>query len=151
MALCGGEEDFAEYSKVYHATEHCRAAAEAWALLKEQQNTGDTYVYCLDRQLPGDDMGPFHAADLWYVFKTFMRGWRPWTGVDYELAYACNTYWANFAKTGVPQGDRLPEWTPYTAASQKTMQLGERIGMMAQPDNARVNFRRDFLLKDPTR
>lgn len=143
--LCGGETGFQDYCRI-HFTEHCRAAAESWALLLEEQKAAPVYVYCLDRCLPGDDKGAFHAADLWYVFKTFMRCWRPWTGTDYELARTCNTYWAEFAKTGVPQGDRLPQWSPYTAASPMTMELGEKIGMMTLPENSRVAFRRAFLI-----
>lgn len=143
--LCGGEDGFAAYNKA-HFTEHCRAAAESLALLLEEHRAAPVFVYCIDRKLPGDDMGSFHAADLWYVFKTFMRSWRPWTGVDYELAYACNTYWAEFAKDGVPRGDRLPEWTAYTKDSPMTMELGEHVGMISMKENARVTFRRDFLL-----
>ena len=114
--------------------------------MKEEQGTGSTYVYCLDRQMPGDQRGAFHAADLWYVFQTFMRGWRPWTGTDFELARACNTYWASFARTGVPQGGRLPRWTPYTRRAPMTMELGEHIGMISMERDALVDFRRDFLL-----
>lgn len=144
-ALCGGEEGFAEYSKE-HFTLHCRAAAESWALLLEEQGTGPAYVYCLDRNLPGDNLGPFHAADLWYVFQTLNRCWRPWEKEDYWLARACNTYWAQFARTGVPQGDRLPVWTPYTRSSPRTMELGADIGMMELPRDPRVEFRKAFLL-----
>ena len=144
--LHNGEEGFSDYSLSHHFTDHARAAAESWALLHERQGTGPVYVYWLDRQLPGDDMGPFHAADLWYVFKTFMRSWRPWTGKDYELAAACNTYWAEFVKTGVPQGPGLPQWTPYTEASPLTMELGEHIGMIALEREPRVEFRKRFLL-----
>ncbi len=146
LALHGFEEGFQEYSQKKHFTDHCRAAAEAWALEMERQNAGSVYVYCMDRELPGDDMGPFHAADLWYVFKTFMRSWRPWTGVDYELAAACNTYWAEFVKTGVPGGRGLPEWTPYTKESPLTMELGEHIGMKALEEEPMVEFRKKFLL-----
>lgn len=143
--LCGGGEGFAAYSRE-HFTLHCRAAAEGWALLLERQGSGPAYVYCLDRKLPGDDMGPFHAADLWYVFQTLHRCWRPWEKEDFWLAYACNTYWAQFAKTGAPQGGRLPEWTPYTAASPRTMELGADIGMVELPPDPRVEFRKAFLL-----
>lgn len=146
LALFGGEEGFAAYSKD-HFTIHCRAAAESWALLLEEQGAGPVYVYCLDRQLPGDDMGPFHAADLWYVFQTLNRCWRPWEKEDYWLARACNTYWAQFAKTGVPQGERLPAWTPYTRSSPMTMELGADIGMVEVPQDARTAFRRAFLLQ----
>jgi para-nitrobenzyl esterase len=146
LELCGGEENFQTYSLQDCFTEHCRASAESWALLLEEQGAGLVYTYCLDRELPGDDRGPFHASDLWYVFKTFLRSWRPWTGMDYELAYACNTYWAGFAKTGVPQGEGLPQWTPYTRQSPMTMELGEHIGMVQLPENKRVEFRKNFLL-----
>lgn len=149
-ALCGGEKGFSAYSQE-HFTLHCRAAAEAWALLLERQGTGPAYVYCLNRQLPGDSMGPFHAADLWYVFQTLNRCWRPWEKEDYWLARACGTYWAQFAKTGVPQGDRLPEWTPYTRSDPRTMLLGADIGLTKLPPDPRVEFRKSFLLGEPPR
>ena len=145
LELCGGPKNFESYMQKDAFTEHCRAAAESWALLLEKQHSGKAYLYCLDRMLPGDDRGPFHASDLWYVFKTFLRSWRPWTGVDYELARACNTYWAEFAKTGVPGGEGLPVWTPYTTVVPQTMRLGENIGMTMMPENSRVNFRKEFI------
>ncbi len=146
IALHNGEAGYQEYSRNHHFSDHMRAAAEAWALLHERQGTGPVYVYWLDRELPGDDMGPFHAADLWYVFKTFMRCWRHWTGKDYELAAACNGYWAEFVKTGVPRKEGLPEWTPYTAEDPRTMELGEHIGMVTLEKEPRVEYRKRFLL-----
>lgn len=146
LALCGDEESFPAYNKEHYAL-HCRASAEAWALLLDQQKAAPVYVYCLNRQLPGDDRGAFHASDLWYVFKTLMRSWRPWEKEDYWLAYACNTYWSQFAKTGVPQGDRLPTWTPYTAGEPMTMELGKEIGMIRVPEDPKVDFRKRFLLE----
>lgn len=144
LALCPKAE-YESYKNVYF-TEHLQASAEAWALLLERQNVAPVYVYCLDRKLPGDHMGAFHAADLWYVFQTFFRGWRPWTGADYELAVACNSYWANFARYGDPNSSGRPKWPPYTAGNPASMELGERIGLQYFPDNERVSFRREFLL-----
>ena len=144
LALSGGEDGFDEYNKRHYSI-HCRAGAESWALTLERQGI-PAYVYCFDRDLPGDDRGSFHASDLWYVFKTFMRSWRPWTGTDYELADACSSYWAAFAKTGVPQSERFPEWTPYNGASPKTMHLGDEIGMITCPDDPCVTFRKEFLM-----
>ena len=80
-----------------------------------------------------------------HLFQTFMRGWRPWTGEDYELAHACNSYWAGFARTGKPCGPDLPEWTPYTKENPLTMELGERIWMLEIPENDRITFRKEFL------
>ncbi len=143
LALCP-EEEYESYRKVWFA-EHIRAAAEGWALLLERQKAAPAYVYRFDRKLPGDGMGAFHAADLWYVFQTFQRSWRPWTGEDYILARTCNTYWCNFARTGDPNGEGLPDWRPYTAAAPNTMELGERIGMTRLTEEPRIAFRRAFL------
>ena len=90
-------------------------------------------------------MGPFHAADLWYVFRTLMRSWRPWEGEDYLLADACNTYWANFVKYGTPNGEgdsALPKWEPYRAERPLTMRLDKQIEMFERPRNARVECKK---------
>lgn len=72
------------------------------------------YLYYFDRALPGDDSGAFHSSELWYVFETLPRCWRPWEEHDRELSRIMSTYWANFAKTGDPNGELLPRWEPYT-------------------------------------
>ena len=141
LALCPPDgPEFSAYQAAM-ATEFLQGAAEAWAELRERQGKGETYVYCLERQLPGDDKGAFHASDLWYVFRTLMRSWRPWEAEDYMLAYACNTYWANFAKNGTPNGNRkpeLPHWAPYTTADPVTMALDASIGLYRRPVPERV-------------
>lgn len=142
--------DFAEYQKNM-ATELLQSAAEGWALLREKQGKGETYLYSLERMLPGDEKGPFHAADLWYVFKTLMRSWRPWEAEDYLLACACSRYWANFVKYGNPNEKQtetvsrpsdLPHWSPYTASSPLTMRLDKKIELIRRPENARIAQRR---------
>lgn len=77
------------------------------------------YLYYFTRRLPGDDAGAFHSAELWYVFGTLSRCWRPWEDRDYELSGRMAGYWTNFAKTGDPNGPGLPRWEPYTAEGQK--------------------------------
>lgn len=140
------EENFDEIKNSLFA-ECLQAATAAWALTLQKQGRGPVYVYELARDLPGDDKGPFHAADLWYVFKTFMRAWRPWTGRDFEVARDMNTYWANFAKNLDPNGERLPEWTPYTAEKPEVMVFGnEKTEMAALQENARTAFRKQYLL-----
>lgn len=149
LSLCPQDGPEFEQYKTDMATELLQSAAQALALTREQQQKGETYVYCLDRNLPGDDKGPFHAADLWYVFRTLLRSWRPWEAEDHMLAYACNTYWANFAKYGTPNGDRKPElpaWTPYTAEHPQTMRLGDTCEMIVRESNARVQRRQEDIM-----
>ena len=87
------------------------------------------YLYFFDRKLPGDDAGAFHSSELWYEFETLSRGWRPWEACDWELARVLSSYWANFARTGDPNGAGLPRWEPYTVGQHSPMVLAENIGM----------------------
>ena len=58
----------------------------------------------------GDMKGAFHSSELWYVFGTLGKCWRPMEQHDYELSSKMVEYWTNFAKNGNPDGEGLPEW-----------------------------------------
>lgn len=82
----------------------------------EEQGKKEVYVYRFERQLPGDDAGAFHSAELWYVFGTLKRCWRPFTKADVQLSEEMIKYWTNFCKTGNPNrpdGLKTAEWTNY--------------------------------------
>lgn len=69
------------------------------------------YPYVFMREpLGGEGQGAFHSCDLWYSFHTLDRSWRKKEKIDYEIADKMNLYWANFIKTGNPNGAGLPEW-----------------------------------------
>lgn len=82
------------------------------------------YLYWFNRQMPGDDAGAFHSAELWYVFGMLSRCWRSLTEADHELGRVISCYWANFAACGDPNGDGLPLWLPCTAESATELTLG---------------------------
>ena len=82
-----------------------------------------SYLYLFDRKLPGDDAGSFHSSDLWYVFETYPRCWRPWEERDIALSKEMSAYWANFVKTGDPNGEGIPLWKPYTSDHHEPMLL----------------------------
>ena len=125
-----------------------KPAVFAWADHAVQKpDRKPNYIYYFDRRMPGDGAGAYHSAELWYIFQTLSRCWRPLTGMDYDLSRAMVSYWTNFAKYGNPNGDGFPEWTPYTAANRKTMELGERIGMTGFCGTPRVRFIVDRILK----
>ena len=101
-----GEISRGNLGKVY---EGC----EKWC--RELLNNGRAPAWCyyFARRLPGDDAGAFHAGELWYMFGTCDRCWRPLTGADGALSDRMADCWANFMKTGDPNGGSLPRWEPY--------------------------------------
>jgi para-nitrobenzyl esterase len=74
------------------------------------------------------DIGARHAGEIEYVFgaldslKTV-----PWEASDRKLSDAITTYWANFARTGDPNGNGLPTWPRYDATGRRILHLDETI------------------------
>ena len=38
------------------------------------------YLYRFNPDIPGDNAGSFHSSDLWFVFETLAKCWRPFRG-----------------------------------------------------------------------
>ena len=92
-----------------------RPAIERFAQVRDSLGNKPVYTYYFDRKLPGDDAGAFHSAELWYMFNTLGRSWRPFTEADYALSEQMMDYWTNFAKYGNPNGKDVDgEWKPCT-------------------------------------
>ena len=92
------------------------------------------YQWYFTRSVPDKDpmieamWGAFHTGDVGYWLNYFSTTTgRPWTQTDYDLGEAMSSYITNFAKTGNPNGEGLPEWKDMDAtdASVKYMILGE--------------------------
>ena len=65
----------------------------------------DVYVYRFDRELPGDNAGAFHSAELWYEFETLSHCWRPFEQKDYQTAQRFSTAIAEFVATNKAGSD----------------------------------------------
>lgn len=85
---------------------------EAWGLMQEKLGNPN-YAYYFTRQLPGDQEGAFHSSELWYMFGTLDRCWRPMTEADYALSEEMLDAWAAFIKTG------CPGWGVYTEKNRE--------------------------------
>ena len=69
---------------------------------------GTVYEYEFLRELPTDeahpasDAGAFHSAELWFMFGTLDKSWRPFTEADHALSVRMLDAWTAFCRTGNP-------------------------------------------------
>lgn len=115
------------------------------ACKQEEDGRIPAYVFLFDAWIHGGDEYHFvpdgqayHSAELWYVFGTLNRCWRPFDGKHYDLSNAMIKYWTNFAKTGNPNGEGLVPWAPVTSESEKRLYLSESKIEMQQIEHLDV-------------
>jgi len=84
-----------------------------WSQYQSQSGHAPVYRYVFKRAVPGG-VGVVHASEIEYVFDTLnSKKGVTWTDGDRELARTMNAYWANFIRTGNPNGGGLPLWPSY--------------------------------------
>jgi len=124
-------------------------SAWTWAMAAAKFGTHPVYVYQFDRAppLPAGAFGPkfdvalagaYHGAEISYVFDT-LPAHPKWavTDADRRVAAQMSTYWANFIKTGNPNGAGLPAWPVYDPVHPRRMAIGLTTGAVDDPDYAR--------------
>jgi len=117
----------------------------AWANLQAEQSHHKVYVYRFARKLPAtgdyEKFGAFHTGEVAYAYDNLACVHRcPWQPVDYHLAAVMSTYWANFVKTGNPNGPGLPNWPSYTTRNFLTMILADSPIAEPLPGRESLNF-----------
>lgn len=104
------------------------------------------YYYNFDAEIPGwDNPGTFHSVDLWFFFETLAKCWRPFVGKHYDLARQMCNYWANFIRSGNPNGkdstgEDMPYWEPYTADSPYGMLFGDKAQFLRKEPSDLMKF-----------
>ena len=81
-----------------------------------------------------DVLSNYHAGELPYAYGNLWRHPGLYSEEDYALSEIMQQYWVNFAKTGNPNGEGLPEWKMRTADQDQLLQLDTEIKMIDDPN-----------------
>ena len=87
--------------------------------------------------------GAGHGSEVSFVFNTLNARWgNPGeaTPEEKELARIMNTYWANFAKTGNPNGKGLPVWPLYDTQKEEILDIDLDGKPVDKPDPRKTRF-----------
>ena len=110
----------------------------AWAVMHTRNSINKVYVYYFDHRVPEIPGGANHADEIPYVFGNLNSpgpmGDRPVTEEDKKLNKLISSYWINFARTGDPNGEGLPEWPAFDEKENKVMYIDSDTGARTHPD-----------------
>lgn len=87
--------------------------------------------------------GAGHGSEVAYVFNNLNTRWgiTETTDTDHKVGQVMNSYWVNFAKTGNPNGQDLPQWPAYSSKKKEILEI-ESDGTPVRkvdPRNARLD------------
>lgn len=96
----------------------------------KKDKCSNDFVYLFDRDLPGDNVGAWHSADLLYSFGTLDYNWRSFEEIDYKISKQLIEAISSFVKSGNPNCDEIPEWKP---GIKNVMAFSEDTKLMPLP------------------
>lgn len=88
--------------------------------------------------------GAYHSAEIEFVFGALDSKNLPWRPPDKALSDLMSSYWANFARSGDPNGAGLPEWPAYSSRTHYAVMHLDASSHVA-PDDRRGRY--EFLDK----
>lgn len=153
MSLCQIKED-KDVKKLFtqDAMLDMPAGARMFGYLQDSQDR-KTYLYEFNADIPGEDQaGSYHGSEMWFAYDSLARCWRPFTGKHYDLSRQISSYWANFVRTGDPNGkdtigEELPRWESFTAENEFVMEFTDKPRKSEIRVDPIMKFRIDYTLK----
>jgi para-nitrobenzyl esterase len=140
----------AESGDIEEARKKASVRGIEYAIRVAAQSNHDTgapiYYYNFDAEIPGwDNPGTFHSVELWFTFETLAKCWRPFVGKHYDLARQMCNYWANFIRSGDPNGkdstgEDMPYWEPYTVDAPYGMLFADRPEFLKEEPSEIMQF-----------
>lgn len=128
-----------------------RPSAVEQGKLKTAQQGAPVYMYMFAWESPVMDgiLRSTHCMEIPFVFDNALRhASMTGGGVDAcALANLMSNAWLNFARTGNPNADGLPQWEPYTAEKGATMIFNNTCEIKYNHDKELLDVVRAFPLR----
>jgi para-nitrobenzyl esterase len=127
--------------------DNSRVSTYLWGTQWRKANSRPVYTYFWTHALPGpshDRRGAFHGSEIPYVFDSLDALKLPFTDDDRKIGDTMSSYWANFIKTGNPNGAGLPAWPGYSPQTPQVMAVGDQWGPIPVASPAKIDFWKRF-------
>lgn len=125
------------------ATGHRLFTWQSWVMARLHAQSGHpTYLYRFEQAPPlKGGAGAFHGASIFYTFDRFeLRPDGAWSDEDRATASAMIDAWVAFARSGVPDTPRLPEWPRFAAHNAQIMRLSSESWVDVVQDRDVLDF-----------
>ncbi|MHA8067444.1 carboxylesterase/lipase family protein [Aquirufa sp. ROCK2-A2] len=120
----------------------------SWAKAQKSTGKSNVYLYQFNRSLPAYDsktaFGAFHSGEIVYAYANLHTLNRPWELIDHKLSESMSNYWANFVKTGNPNGNSLPKWPVFDLDKQEVLLLDETLESKELPNRKALEVLENF-------
>lgn len=136
-----------EFFRLYPATNDTQASDNSNQFFRDLSRVGtwqwavdwatggaksSVYTYYFTRA-PAENRasGAYHGAELWYTFNNIPYSDYSnvtWNSYDFVVEDRMSNYWANFIRSGNPNGGKLPKFIETTKNTNQTMWLGNSWG-----------------------
>lgn len=148
LYLATNDDEAADQSNAA-ARDNSRISTYLWALDWRPGSTKPIYTYYWTHRPTGDPGGAHHGSEILFAFNNLSLRDQPWTDQDRKVADTISAYWANYVRTGNPNGEGLPFWPPFDPKSPTVMEIGDHFGPIPVASPEKLDFWKRFFQTQP--
>ncbi len=120
----------------------------AWANLQSRTGKGKVYMYYFDQDSENTILrsrrgGASHVAEMPFIYGYKFNGGEM-TPTENHMLQIMSRYWINFTKTGSPNAEALPFWTPYEQGKNTVMIMRNGFFLDNVPNQLQLDFFEEF-------